>query len=268
MARFYHALRDDGRYCSKCPNPARLFGLRDPRSGWEGDCSECNVQWYARDFVRTVKACSVHCREIGMGAICKLPGCAQILLLEFLDLSPSRLRRTVILAHRFRLRHLLWLSCPASWYMEATDSEMEEERYVRPVLRTLLETGLVQRSDCYYSVVSQMTGNGLRSEVFRRIRPTFRLLDAISLYLGSAYWGLGTLVTELPPGYYGYCVLECSWEIYAWEGENWLSNKETGEWFYLRRPPPGWRRFRWTDARSNLAYYWWSSGKRWFVEPM
>ena len=53
MARYYDGLREDSRRCSMslCSNRSRLFGNRDPESGWVGYFSECNARWYASDFL-------------------------------------------------------------------------------------------------------------------------------------------------------------------------------------------------------------------------
>ena len=215
MARYYDKLCHVGGYCSKCPNRLDVFGEHPsltslPSSGWLlGCCRECNVRWGARDFARTIKAACKVDRTLRL-----LPKTAMTLLLEFLDLAPWRLRRSLILEHRFRLKQLEWLSCPQEWYMVDYDTEEEEaeaERYHKPILRTLSERYIRRRtlplSDTPWLDTDRITNwsfwgechnlvvRGLHSRVFAEMK----VLDAICMYLGP-YWRLERDVVEMPVG--------------------------------------------------------------------
>lgn len=133
MARYYDKLCHVGGVCSKCRNRLDVFGE------WSESlvtcCRECNVRRAAQDFARTIKSC------------CKVPWIFRLwpdivmtLLLEFLDLAPWRLRRSLLLEHNFRLAQLQWLCCPQEWYM--IDYDTEEEEAERETLQAHLEDTL------------------------------------------------------------------------------------------------------------------------------
>ena len=72
----YLQILDDGRRCQSCCNRAQLFGCRDLRSGWIGDCCECNMRWYhgqiacvrrgTHDMVHTDRVAARNLWKIGL----------------------------------------------------------------------------------------------------------------------------------------------------------------------------------------------------------
>ena len=46
------------RRCQQCGRNARIYGLRDPVSGWLGDCNLCNALWYESELHRGLSACA------------------------------------------------------------------------------------------------------------------------------------------------------------------------------------------------------------------
>ena len=65
--------------------------------------------------------------------------------LTFLQTIVSCVRYNILPRHHLKLCLLLWLCCPLVWWYES-DSEAEEERIRRPVLRTLHETPISSRA--------------------------------------------------------------------------------------------------------------------------
>ena len=178
MARYYPALLDDGRRCAICDNRTQLYGGRDPESGWVGFCSECNVRWYAHRFDSNLRVCNRHCYGVGLNLHLLLGAFGlnqqmEWIIRKCLDYCPVTLRRSIRLKHQLQVNHLLWLSAPLDWYLEATDSEAEDERYERPILRTLKEVHIT--SPRFVAV----SFKGLH----RRTFSFASLLDAISSYL-------------------------------------------------------------------------------------
>ena len=41
-----YALDDAWTNCALCRRPRRMYGIRDPRTGWEGWCGLCNWHWH------------------------------------------------------------------------------------------------------------------------------------------------------------------------------------------------------------------------------
>ena len=250
LSRFDHGIDDDGRRCSvsHCLNRSRLFGDRDIQSGWIGYCSECNARWYAWELNSRLRACSRGCSHSLLSAF-GIGANTALIIRQFLYFCYSNVRRNVLWTHKLRVMHLLWLSCPQHWYMEDTDSEAEEERYVKPTLRTLIEVYLDPQSEFY----RQCFGSCLS-----RKREHFRLLDAVSAYLADPSDMQSTF--ECPEAQ------ERSWEIFRWCDRKWLWNVGSDECFYVDSPPVTWQRYRYFPA-SGIVTYWWCSGGRWFIEP-
>lgn len=257
MAKYYHVLKDDGRRCLVCPNRCQLFGQRDPETGWHGYCSECNVRWKTQRFNRNLRACNI---RFSVFVLCAFGIGAPIAMRMrmFLNLSPGRLRASVLLKHTFELRHLLWLSAPADWWMEATDSEAEEERLELPILRTLKEV--------------RVSSDAFVRSACRQLHKSWgvTLLDAISMYL-----------TDPSDLHYDYEFpekrsiviysfdenhIEREWALYQWNSQRWLWNSRTSEWFYVDKPSNGWQRYSYFH-QDQQRFYWWMSGERWFIEP-
>ena len=121
-----------------------------------------------------MKACSHKCSMLLLCALC--PNLPNVMIIrEFLDLCPSRLRKSIILQHGFQLQYVLWLSNPVDWWMEATDSEGEEDRRWNPNLRTLSET--------YVCRDGFASASFPHVNLHARVWTNTRLLDIVSLYL-------------------------------------------------------------------------------------
>ena len=178
---------------------------------------------------------------------------------RFLDLCPGIMRASVLLKHTFKVRQLLWLSAPADWWMEISDSEAEDWRYEHPILRTLQEV-VVSFEAFVRSTCGHLHGS-TRS-------PT--LLDLISMYLTDP----SDLLYDYEfPEQRNIVVfssnemhIEREWALYQWDSQRWLWNSRTSEWFYVDRPNHGWQRYSYFH-QDQPFFYWWTSGDRWFIEP-
>ena len=257
MARYYHPLEDNGDRCNRCRvNGSRLFGRRDPASRWEGYCAECNVRWYAAQFDATLRQCNRRCLVFllrGLG----LPVFATLYVRSSLAYSPDHLRHSILLKHSWRVNHLCWLSAPMDRWLEATDSEAEDDRYEHPQLRTLNEIDVISPSwtrSCF---------NQLHSGVFRAAT----LLQAVSVYLTNPE-DLKSTPSRWPELFAGEDDgnREPAWQCYEWMGKIWLWNSVTEEWFYVSSPG-AWQRYTYFDEDLK-KYFWWCCGARWFVEPV
>ena len=190
MARYYSGLCEDGDRCSGplCSNSISVVGrtphsIRDAqidpsliayahRSGY---CSECIARWYAWKTNSSLRACSRGCTHFLLCAFGIGTDIAMIIR-EFVYICFSNVRRACLLIHKFRVTHLLWLSAPVEWWMGATDSEAEDERYANPILRTLIEVYLEPASEFYRTCF----GGALFTN-------RVRLLDAVSTYLTDPF---------------------------------------------------------------------------------
>ena len=257
MTRYYPALQDNGDRCNRCRvNGRRLFGSRDPASGWEGYCAECNVRWYAAQFDATMRQCNRRCFVLllrGLG----LPVLATCNIRRSLGYCPDHLRHSILLKHSWRVNHLCWLSAPMDWWLEDTDSEAEDDRIEHPQLRTLNDIQV----NSHYS--SSSCFNPLHSSVFR----CATLLQAVSVYLTDPD-DLKSTLSRRPELFAGEDDgnRELTWQCYEWMGKTWLLNVVTEEWFYVSSPG-AWQRYSYFDEHLK-KYFWWCCGARWFVEPV
>ena len=140
MARFYHALNSDGRFCNRCKNRCQLFGSRDPETGWEGWCCVCNLTWRICKYETTIKACSrEHSQNMlrAMGRKCSSERIIRIFI-GVMPEGPDYMQGLRLYKHKIRVLQLSWLSAPVEWWYES-DSEGELDRVLRPRLRTLYE---------------------------------------------------------------------------------------------------------------------------------
>ena len=91
--------------------------------------------------MRPISLCNRKCHNTNLYQIVGSRAGVQVTAKFILGRSPEEVMMEGHLRHCFALVQLSWLSCPLEWYYEDTDSEAEEDRYVRPVLRTLREIG-------------------------------------------------------------------------------------------------------------------------------
>ena len=111
--------------------------------------------------------------------------------------------------HHLDLRLLMWLCCPLEWWYES-DSEGEEERIRRPVLRTLHETFISSRAFTAMCFPCPMS------------RRYWTLLHAVCSYLRRSQT---THTCDSSP-----CG-EHAWHLFRWAHGPWLWNEITEEWF-------------------------------------
>ena len=140
MSRYYDKLTDDESRCNHCERRSQIFGDRDVDSGWKGYCRVCNKQWYSWYLAYNIRLCDRGCDDNGLFQM--LQSHAAVEITTKFVLGPQRPEDVLMAAslrHLFALVQLSWLSCPLEWYYEDTDSEAEEERRQRPILRTLRE---------------------------------------------------------------------------------------------------------------------------------
>ena len=163
MSRYYDKLSDDGRRCIRCNRSCQIFGSIDVVSGWEGYCKVCNKLWYVWYMNTDIRLCDRGCRDKGLFHILRSRASVEITTKFVLGQCPEEVAMACSLKHLFALVQLSWLSCPLEWWYEDTDSSAEEERYQRPILRTLREVSVVCPSHKYIE------------------RP--RLLDLVCMYL-------------------------------------------------------------------------------------
>ena len=143
MSRQYHVLGDT-RTCTRCDSPCALFGQRDVETFWFGWCVLCNTTWHNRRIESVLTSVS---RNFALRSLAALVGNkkAASVTLTFLQTSVGCVKYKKLLRHHLNLCLLMWLCCPLErWYEE--DSEAEEERIRRPVLRTLQETAISSRA--------------------------------------------------------------------------------------------------------------------------
>ena len=143
MSRQYHVLGDT-RTCTRCDSPCALFGQRDVETSWFGWCVLCNTTWHNRRIESVLTSVS---RNFGLRSLAALVGDkkAASVTLTFLQTSVCCVKYNNLLRHYLNVRVLMWLCCPLEWWYEE-DSEAEEERIRRPVLRTLHETAISSRA--------------------------------------------------------------------------------------------------------------------------
>ena len=86
-------------------------------------------------------------RDFALRSLAALLGnnTAASVTLTFLQTIVGCVKYNILLRHHLNLCVLLWLCCPLEWWHES-DSEAEEERIRRPVLRTLHETAISSRA--------------------------------------------------------------------------------------------------------------------------
>jgi hypothetical protein len=254
--RFYHALNDDYRRCTRCTNRSQLFGSYDTESHWEGYCSECNARWYGRKLNSILQVCNRKCSAFPLLGLGLNNGMA-CEVRKFLNCCDLTLRFSVLLKHRLNLTHLLWLVAPLHWWLCATDSEAEEERYMSPSLYTLKEVYIKNSSAFRRYCIRGLHGGVMRN-------PT--ILDAVSLYLEDVPKLYRPEYSVLRP--FDGVRLETSWSIWQWDQRHWVLNTITKECFYIDNPPSNWRQYwYYFDCQSWFSYWWDVVGKRCFMDP-
>ncbi len=140
MSRHYYVMGDP-RTCTRCDSRCALFGQRDPETAWSGWCVLCNTMWRNRRIESVLMSVS---RDFALRSLATLLGnnAAASVTLSFLQTIVGCVKYNILLRHHLNLCVLLWLCCPLEWWHES-DSEAEEERIRRPVLRTLHETAIL-----------------------------------------------------------------------------------------------------------------------------
>ena len=249
MSRYYHVLRDDGRRCNRCERWCQIFGSRDVASGWTSYCIVCNRQWYAWYLNTNICLCDRGCRDNGLFQILGKQESVEITTNFVLGRRPEEVYMEYSLRHLFALVQLSWLSCPLEWYYEDTDSEAEEERYQRPMLRTLREI-----------VHVNWKRNPMES-----LRP--RLLDLVCTYLYCEQARI-YIARVRPTQLCGRGARQqLDWHLFT-DGSNlWLWRASTEECFYIDRPSAPWRRYVYWSCTGDR--YWWHNDEysAWFFEP-
>ena len=251
MSRFYCALRDDPRRCRRCSRPCKLFGERDPETGWVGWCGVCVAEWKEQSFVATWRCCNRTC-SIVSPVLCALGlplGVVQTLN-SFLFLTGPQIHILTMRRHK-RALQLLECGCDIlDWFLASQSSAYFEEDDP-PTLWTLSKTYVEEFGPFARSCFSD-ADNGRRS-----------LLDAVYTYLNPRF-GFG------PSDHTQHA--ETTLQLFHWEGALWLWDSNKGEWFFVEEPPVFWRRYKWFIGFPRCAgtlRIWWHNTEsgRWFVEP-
>ena len=96
----YTAILDNGRRCQSCCNRAQIFGLRDIVTGWEGDCSECNIRWNRRQVAAVCRTMSTNMKHGSFsGAGLRTSG----IIFAFANLDAKLHRRKCLYKHRINM---------------------------------------------------------------------------------------------------------------------------------------------------------------------
>jgi len=161
------------------------------------------------------------------------------------------IHREVLWRHKRSLQTLEWTCARLDWYL-ADDSSEELALDDQPMLWSL-------RHVCVQS------SSFSRSCFHRGERFSDRtLLNAIYAYITPGF-------TDDAAGYHASRV-EHTWHLYMWQDRYWLWNSNSGECFFVHKPPNSWRRYYWFAffPRSPSAVVtWWHNAahRRWFLEP-
>lgn len=243
MSRQYHVL-GDLRTCARCDSRCALFGQRDPETAWFGWCVLCNTTWRNRRIESVLLSVS---RDFALRSLVALLGnnTAASVTLTFLQTSVLCVKYNILLRHHLDLRLLMWLCCPLEWWYES-DSEGEEERIRRPVLRTLHETFISSRAFTAMCFPCPMS------------RRYWTLLHAVCSYLRRSQTAH---TCDSSPR------REHAWHLFRWAHGPWLWNEITEEWFFVNNPPAEWQCYFFRN-KQGCHVHWWLSGKRWFLEPV
>ena len=267
MSRYYHALRDDNRRCCRCERRCQFFGDRDPDSGWIGWCKICNSVWYSWKLNRILLSCNRRKLDYGLFQILCRSDCAANIS-KFLLRRPQDVLTSSALRHMFAVVQVLWISAPLDWIYEATDSEAEEERYLRQTLRTLREIPHANSASNPIILCVQFP----------------RLLDIVCgfLYIDRARSHVERLYGSIPlADNYEITIYntkdhsdtisstsdskrQLDWQLFIYGGRTWLWRFSTEECFYVDSPPESWTRY--LCPVDNV--YWWHNdlSEAWFFE--